>query len=137
MARVAHRNAQGMRTGGVIWHITGSGKSLTMVMLAKALALHPAIQNPRVVLVTDRVDLDNPLWGTFRACGKSVVKAKDGRHLVRLVTGRLGKGEPRADVITTVINKLVQAASSTKAVRWSRKWTRRSWSAGSSAPPVT
>lgn len=108
--RVAHRNAQGTRTGGVIWHTTGSGKSLTMVMLAKALALHPAISNPRVVLVTDRVDLDDQLSDTFKACGKSVAKAADGNHLVRLVTNKLNKGEKRVDIITTVINKFDQAA---------------------------
>ena len=57
---------EGKRQGGVIWHTTGSGKSLTMVMLAKALALHPAIPNPRVIIVTDRVDLDDQIWRTFR-----------------------------------------------------------------------
>ncbi|KPV54132.1 hypothetical protein SE17_05600 [Kouleothrix aurantiaca] len=108
--RVAHLNAQGTRTGGVIWHITGSGKSLTMVMLAKALALHPAISNPRIVLVTDRVDLDDQLWRTFKACGKAVAKADDGKHLVRLVTNKLNQGEQRVDIITTVINKFEQAA---------------------------
>lgn len=108
--RVAHRNTQGTRTGGVIWHTTGSGKSLTMVILAKALALHPAIKNPKVVLVTDRVNLDDQIYGTFHACGKSVVQAKDGAHLVRLVTGKLRKGEANGDVITTVINKFDQAA---------------------------
>ncbi len=108
--RVAHLNAQGSRTGGVIWHTTGSGKSLTMVMLAKALALHPGISNPRVVLVTDRVDLDDQIWRTFKACGKAVAKAADGNHLVRLVTNKLNKGEARADIITTVINKFEQAA---------------------------
>lgn len=108
--RVAHRNAQGTRTGGVIWHTTGSGKSLTMVMLAKALALHPAIQNPKVILVTDRVNLDDQIYGTFHACGKSVVQAGDGAHLVRLVTGSLKDGEKNGDVVTTVINKFDQAA---------------------------
>ncbi|TVR25048.1 MAG: type I restriction endonuclease subunit R, partial [Anaerolineaceae bacterium] len=108
--RVAHRNAQGGRTGGVIWHTTGSGKSLTMVMLAKALALHPAIENPKVILVTDRVDLDNQIYRTFLACGKSVQKSNDGKHLVRLVTGKLKKGEVSGDVVTTVINKFEQAA---------------------------
>ncbi|GAB4208409.1 MAG: HsdR family type I site-specific deoxyribonuclease [Roseiflexaceae bacterium] len=110
LGRVAQLNAQGTRTGGVIWHTTGSGKSLTMVMLAKALALHPAIASPRVVLVTDRVDLDTQIYKTFRACGKSVVQAEDGEHLARLVAGRLRQGEPRGDVITTVINKFDQAA---------------------------
>ena len=108
--RVAQRNAQGTRTGGVIWHTTGSGKSLTMVMLAKALTLHPSIQNPRVVLVTDRVNLDDQIYGTFAACGKSVVQAQNGKHLVRLVTGKLDEGEKRGDVVTTVINKFDQAA---------------------------
>jgi type I restriction enzyme R subunit len=110
LKRVVHRNAQGTRTGGVIWHTTGSGKSLTMVMLAKALALHPNVPNPRVVLVTDRVDLDDQIFGTFKACGKSVAQATSGKHLVRLVTGQLGKGERATDVITTLINKFEEAA---------------------------
>ena len=90
---------EGRRQGGVIWHTTGSGKSLTMVMLAKALALHPAISNPRVVIVTDRVDLDDQIWRTFEACGKSAVRANTGEHLVNLIT------QGKAGVITTVINK--------------------------------
>lgn len=107
--RVAQRNTQGTRTGGVIWHTTGSGKSLTMVMLGKALALHPAILNPKVVLVTDRIDLDRQIYRTFYACGKSVVQAQNGAHLVRLVTGQLKEGEARGEVVTTVINKFEQA----------------------------
>jgi type I restriction enzyme, R subunit len=90
---------EGKRLGGVIWHTTGSGKSLTMVMLAKALALHPAIPNPRVIIVTDRVDLDDQIWRTFEACGKTAEKANTGEHLMRLIT------EGRAGVITTIINK--------------------------------
>jgi len=90
---------EGVRQGGVIWHTTGSGKSLTMVMLAKALALHPAISSPRVIIVTDRVDLDDQIWRTFGACGKTAEKANTGEHLVRLIT------EGKAGVITTIINK--------------------------------
>lgn len=90
---------EGVRQGGVIWHTTGSGKSLTMVMLAKALTLHPAISNPRVIIVTDRVDLDDQIWRTFGACGKTAEKANTGEHLVRLIT------EGKASVITTIINK--------------------------------
>ena len=90
---------EGKRLGGVIWHTTGSGKSLTMVMLAKALALHPAIPNPRVIIVTDRVDLDDQIWRTFEACGKEAARANTGEHLVRLIS------EGKAGVITTVINK--------------------------------
>jgi type I restriction enzyme R subunit len=97
--RVAHLNAQKERTGGVIWHTTGSGKSLTMVMLAKALALHPNIRDPKVVIVTDRIDLDAQIWSTFRACGKQVERAPSGKDLAKLV--RSG----RADIVTTVIDK--------------------------------
>src|SRR5919202_1005361 len=106
LKRVRQLNADGRRDGGVIWHTTGSGKSLTMVMLAKALALHPDIENPRVILVTDRVDLDRQIWGTFKACGKDVVQATSGEDLVKLV------GNGKADLITTVINKLDKVAAS-------------------------
>ena len=57
-----------------------------MVWLAKALALHSIVANPRVVIVTDRVNLDNQIWNTFRACGKSV--ARGPWETVRLVTAR-------------------------------------------------
>ena len=97
--RVANLNAQGERTGGVIWHTTGSGKSLTMVMLAKALSLHPNITNPRVILVTDRINLDAQIYKTFKNCGKEVVQAKSGRHLIELVQSQ------KVDIIATVIDK--------------------------------
>ncbi|RKT37849.1 type I restriction endonuclease subunit R [Thiocapsa rosea] len=95
---------EGRRQGGVIWHTTGSGKSLTMVMLAKALALHPALTNVRIVLVTDRIDLDKQLWGTFQACGKTAKRAKSGQHLAELIEAG------SVPVITTVIDKFETAA---------------------------
>ena len=90
---------EGAREGGVVWHTTGSGKSLTMVMLAKAIALHPGITDPRVVLVTDRDDLDIQLSRTFEACGKTTERARTGEHLAKLIT------EGKASVITAIINK--------------------------------
>jgi len=57
---------EGKRKGGVIWHTQGSGKSLTMVMLAQAIALEKTIRNPKIILVTDRTDLDDQLTKTFR-----------------------------------------------------------------------
>ena len=104
MQRVAKLNPDGKRAGGVIWHTTGSGKSLTMVMLAKALSLHPNILNPKVILVTDRVDLDLQLYNTFRACGKQVVQAQSGKHLIELVQ------KANTDIIATVIDKFEAAA---------------------------
>ncbi|MHB1295308.1 MAG: type I restriction endonuclease subunit R [Anaerolineae bacterium] len=112
--RVARLDHARTRTGGVIWHTTGSGKSLTMVWLAKALALHPAIRNPRVVIVTDRINLDDQITGTFRHCGKTVAQARSGRHLASLV--RSG----RVDIITTIIDKfetVAQGSGSEPAVR--------------------
>jgi len=89
----------GKRKGGVIWHTQGSGKSLTMVMLAQAIALDKNIRNPKIILVTDRVDLDDQITGTFRKCGKFVENAATGQRLVELL-------ESKSDaVITTVINK--------------------------------
>ena len=70
--RVKQRNKEGNRKGGVVWHTTGSGKSLTMVMLSKALALEESIENPRVIIVTDRISLDKQIFKTFVNCGKSV-----------------------------------------------------------------
>ncbi|MCA0333242.1 MAG: HsdR family type I site-specific deoxyribonuclease [Bacteroidetes bacterium] len=91
------------RKGGVIWHTQGSGKSLTMVMLAQAIALEPSIHNPKIVLVTDRTDLDNQITSTFRKCGKFVENATTGQRLVELL-------ESKSDaVVTTIINKFVAA----------------------------
>lgn len=93
----------GKRKGGVIWHTQGSGKSLTMVMLAQAIAMEPSIRNPKIVLVTDRTDLDNQITGTFRKCGRFVENATTGQRLVELL-------ENKSDaVVTTIINKFVAA----------------------------
>ncbi len=93
----------GKRKGGVIWHTQGSGKSLTMVLLAQAIALEKSIRNPKIILVTDRTDLDAQLTGTFRKCGKFVENATTGQRLIELL-------ESKSDaVITTIINKFVAA----------------------------
>jgi type I restriction enzyme R subunit len=59
--------------GGVVWHTQGSGKSLTMLMLAGALIREPALANPTIVVVTDRNDLDDQLFGTF-ATGRALLR---------------------------------------------------------------
>lgn len=99
ISRVKQRNKEGNREGGVIWHTTGSGKSLTMVMLSKALALETTIESPRVVVVTDRISLDKQIFKTFVNCGKQVKKAKSGNDLVELLQD---KGN---EIITTIIDK--------------------------------
>lgn len=94
---------QGRRQGGIIWHTQGSGKSLTMVMLARGLALDKDIANPRIVLVTDRLDLDKQLGNTFAACGLAPDRARTGRDLLELV------GEKKAGIVTTLIHKFDKA----------------------------
>lgn len=103
--RVKHRDDVGRRLGGIVWHTQGSGKTLTMVMLARALALDPDIRNPRVVLVTDRIDLDKQLGSTFAACGLTPDRADSGRHLLELVS------ENKAHIVTTLIHKFDKALS--------------------------
>ena len=96
---IAQKDSKGNRQSGVIWHTQGSGKSLTMVMLAKYILMELAVCNPRVVIVTDRKELDGQIAATFAHTRLNPARATSGRHLVELVTN--GK----ADVITTIINK--------------------------------
>lgn len=85
LARLSSVGLNGARPGGVLWHTQGSGKSLTMVMLARALAMEEGIPGARVVLVTDRTDLDDQLSATFRNSGLEPVQATSGRHLLESV----------------------------------------------------
>jgi type I restriction enzyme, R subunit len=59
---------EGARKGGVLWHTQGSGKSLSMVFLAGKLVLNETLQNPTIVMLTDRNDLDDQLFDTFAGC---------------------------------------------------------------------
>lgn len=92
-------DAKGNRQSGVIWHTQGSGKSLTMVMLAKYLLMELSASHPRVVIVTDRKELDRQIAATFAHTRLHPARATSGRNLVQL--WKSGK----ADVITTIINK--------------------------------
>ncbi|MCB9185029.1 MAG: type I restriction endonuclease subunit R [Flavobacteriales bacterium] len=103
LERVKHMTA-GQRPGGVVWHTQGSGKSLTMVLLAKAIAMEPTIKDPRIVLVTDRIDLDDQLYGTFKACEAEAVQARSGAHLAELLR------ETKARIITTLLQKFEAVA---------------------------
>ncbi|HET8839021.1 MAG TPA: HsdR family type I site-specific deoxyribonuclease, partial [Flavobacteriaceae bacterium] len=108
LERVKQKDNNGNRNGGVIWHTTGSGKSLTMVMLSKALTLDPDIPNPRVVIVTDRINLDKQIFKTFQNCGKRVKKAQSGNNLSELLKD---KGN---EIITTIIDKFQVASNKIK-----------------------
>lgn len=99
LERIEKTDEKGKRQGGVIWHTQGSGKSLTMVMLTKNLIEH--IQNPRVIVVTDRTDLDRQIRDTFNACNIKVgvqqaTSCKDLENRIKKKT---------TDVITTLVQK--------------------------------
>ena len=98
MERVKHVCPDARRQGGVVWHTQGSGKSLTMVMLGRALALDKEIVNPRIIIVTDRTDLDHQIRDTFKSCELEPVRARSGRHLIGLI-------KDRAPLVTTLVNK--------------------------------
>ncbi len=103
MYRIRGRDEAGRRQGGVVWHTQGSGKSLTMVFLAKALSMTPEVVDHKIVVVTDRVDLDEQIEGTFRQTGHEVERARSGWNLGDL----LCRGG--AQIITTVIDKFEAA----------------------------
>lgn len=87
------------KKGGVVWHTQGSGKSITMVYITKKLMEDKEIENPQVVIATDRVDLDKQIHKTFNRIGLEAARATTGNNLTELI-----KNE-KIRVITTVINK--------------------------------
>lgn len=98
----------GKRSGWVIWHTQWSGKSLTMVMLAQAITSLKNIKNSKIIIVTDRTDLDKQISDTFRKCNMIVDRASTWRHLVQLL-------ENKSDtVITTIVNKFETAVKNIK-----------------------
>ncbi|MFY1853822.1 type I restriction endonuclease subunit R [Achromobacter xylosoxidans] len=115
LERINQRKADGGREGGVVWHTTGSGKSLTMVFLTKALVLHPSTRACRVLVVTDRLDLEDQLARNFMtsgAFGSALASKKDGEKSKvgsgRELAQRIGQGTER--IIFTLIQKFITAS---------------------------
>ena len=79
----------GDKRAGVVWHTQGSGKSLTMAFYAGRVVQHPAMENPTLVIITDRNDLDDQLYGTFARCHELLrqqpVQAQGRAHLRELL----------------------------------------------------
>lgn len=93
----------GDRRVGVVWHTQGSGKSLTMAFYAGRVVLHPAMENPTLVMITDRNDLDDQLYGTFARCHELLrqqpVQAQSRAHLRELLRTTSG------GVVFTTVHK--------------------------------
>ena len=83
--RAARKNVE-RREGGIIWHTQGSGKSLTMVWLAKWIREH--VTDPRVLLVTDRTELDEQIEQVFKGIGEDIRRTRSGADLVRVLGAR-------------------------------------------------
>ena len=94
------------RPNGVIWHTQGSGKSLSMVMLAKAIAMEPKITEPKVILITDRVNLDEQIYKTFDNCQVPLTQATSGTNLVEILQSY------KTTVIATTVFKFDTVANS-------------------------
>lgn len=99
MKTIDTNDASGNRQSGVIWHTQGSGKSLTMVMISKYILETMSRLNPRVVIVTDRKELDKQITKTFAHTRLKPARATSGKHLLELINSG------SADVITSIINK--------------------------------
>ena len=116
LERISRFKPSGERRGGVLWHTTGSGKSFTMVYLCRALLLSDTLKNCRIIVVTDRVDLEKQLSKTFLtggAFGSDIAGKKSGDSLAKIRSGRdlakrIGQGNER--IIFTIINKFASAA---------------------------
>jgi len=101
---------QDTNEGGVVWHTQGSGKSITMVYLAaKMIREENNFKNPTIIVMTDRIDLDNQIYQTFKRCGlKNAIQANSVTHLKELLSDDYGK------VVTTTIFKFVDVDEGTK-----------------------
>ena len=102
-----HGGKAGDRRAGVVWHTQGSGKSFTMLFFAARVIREPAMQNPTLVVLTDRNDLDDQLFGQFQRChdllGQMPVQATNRDHLRELLAVASG------GVVFTTIQKFLPA----------------------------
>ena len=98
-----HGGKPGDRRAGVVWHTQGSGKSFSMLFYAARVVRHPAMQNPTLVVLTDRNDLDDQLFGQFQRCadilGQTPVQAASREDLRELLNRASG------GVVFTTIHK--------------------------------
>jgi len=101
----------GDRRAGVVWHTQGSGKSFSMLFYAGRMARHPTMQNPTLIVLTDRNDLDDQLFGQFQRChetlGQTPIQAESREHLRELLNRASG------GVIFTTIHKFAAEKDST------------------------
>ena len=100
--------AEGNRRGGVVWHTQGSGKSMTMTCFSACIMRHASMSNPTIVVITDRNDLDDQLFGQFSRCRdflrQTPQHAQSRQHLKELLAGRQANG-----IIFTTMQKFEES----------------------------
>ncbi|WP_312700920.1 type I restriction endonuclease subunit R [Sedimentibacter sp.] len=101
---IQEKDRNGNRQSGVIWHTQGSGKSLTMVMLSRFILSELAEAHPRVLVITDRIELDDQIHQTFNHSRLKAARASSGRNLVELINNN------GADIITSLVHKFDTAS---------------------------
>ncbi|MGO7864968.1 HsdR family type I site-specific deoxyribonuclease [Rhizobium ruizarguesonis] len=102
--KIVARVVAGQPRKGLIWHFQGSGKSLLMLFAARKLRLHPALKNPTVLIVVDRIDLDSQISGTFYAADMpNMVRTESRKELADLL------GKDARKVVITTIHKFAEA----------------------------
>jgi type I restriction enzyme R subunit len=101
----------GDRRIGVIWHTQGSGKSLTMAFYTGRLVTHPAMENPTIIVITDRNDLDDQLFGTFSRCSEVLRQTPEQAASREDLIGKL-KGRKAGGVFFTTIQKFMPTGES-------------------------
>ncbi len=110
-ARKMKDGEAGDRRIGVVWHTQGAGKSLTMVFYAGRLALHPDMENPTIVVITDRIDLDGQLFGTFSRCAEILRQTPEQAESRDDLAARL-RQRAAGGVIFTTIQKFLAGGGS-------------------------
>jgi type I restriction enzyme R subunit len=114
------RVAQGEHRKGLIWHTQGSGKSLTMVFLALKLKTHltldaPTLANPNILVLTDRIDLDDQISKTFVACGLPNPTQCGSVAALREAVARGGNGQ-------ILLSTIFKFAGSKEPIPYSENW---------------
>jgi type I restriction enzyme R subunit len=118
---------------GVIWHTQGSGKSLTMAFYTGRLVVHPQMHNPTIIVLTDRNDLDDQLFGTFSRCQEILRQAPEQAESREDLRDKL-KDRLAGGIFFTTIQKFMPTTSLPRLER-SSPGEEREGEARTSAPP--
>jgi len=97
--KIVKRAEDPQKQRGLIWHTQGSGKTFTMIVAAQKIIENPLFENPTVIMLVDRNELESQLFGNLAAIGMSNVVADSKEHLQKLLSG------DRRGLIVTMIHK--------------------------------